>query len=688
MITNPPYIGISSLEKEPKSYLIKHYPDSKSDLFAMFMEGDLVKLNGFKSLISMHSWMFLTSYEKLRFKISCDNYICTMIHLGPRAFEEIAGEVVQTTAFVLRNSKLPEYNGIYYRLVNSKNKEYDFVSRKEGLRFIASGNIFLKVPGVNIVYWAETNIIEAFKNPCLENYVLFRQGMATSDNNRFIRYWYEPSLTNISFNSYDIKSAKNSNKKWFPYNKGGEVRNWYGNQYYVVNWFNDGEEMKQYTSTLNQGMNVRLKSREYYFKETISWSKISSKNISFRYYPQGFIFDVAGPCIFDSKLSLYYLLGLVNSQITKSIMELISPTLNFELDHLKKMPVIVSEDLEEKIANLVSENITIAKTIWDLSETSWEFKRNYIIKSSKLQDGIKSFLQYQKDLLEKLKENEYSINKEFSEMYKIENKNGSTIDIEYPINFSDHADLIKSFISYLIGVLMGRYSLAEEGLIYAGGDFDHTRYGNYDVDQDGIIPIFPDLSFENGLVHRIIKLIKNVYGDEDYRENIEFIANALGKKTNETSEETLNRYLNQEFCSDHLKTYQKRPIYWMFSSGKKNGFKALIYMHRYNSNTLAKMNASYFQPATTLLRTRISEIEKQIFAANDKEKVQLERLRFSLIEQLNEAIEYGQVLDYMANKYISIDLDDGVKVNYAKFQDIEISTSNGKVKKDLLVPVK
>ena len=235
---------------------------------------------------------------------------------------------------------------------------------------------------------------------------------------------------------------------------------------------------------------------------------------------------------------------------------------------------------------------------------------------------------------------------------------------------------------------MGRYSLVQEGLIYAGGTFDPSKYGSYDVDEDGIIPIFTDLSVEKGLVHRIIGLIKSIYGQEHYRDNIAFIADALGKKANETSEETLNRYLNDDFYSDHLKIYQKRPIYWMFSSGKKNGFKALVYLHRYNANTLAKMNASYFQPATTVLRTRISEIEKQIQAASDKEKIQLERARFSLIEQLNEAIEYGQVLDYMANKYISIDLDDGVKINYEKFQKIEINTSNGKVKKDLLIPIK
>jgi hypothetical protein len=288
-----------------------------------------------------------------------------------------------------------------------------------------------------------------------------------------------------------------------------------------------------------------------------------------------------------------------------------------------------------------------------------------------------------------LKNNEEEINEYFINLYGLQNELTKVVDDKYvSISVADELRDIKSLISYLIGVLMGRYSLAGEGLIYAGGTFDPSRYGNYDVDEDGIIPLFSDLSFENGLVHRIIGLIKDVYGEEYYRDNIDFIADALGKKANETSEETLNRYLNNDFYSDHIKIYQKRPIYWMFSSGKKDGFKALVYLHRYNSNTLAKMNASYFQPATTVLRTRISEVEKLINTASDREKVQLERTRFSLVEQLNEAIEYGQVLDYMANKYISIDLDDGVKENYQKFQKIEINTSHGKVKKDLLIPIK
>jgi hypothetical protein len=235
---------------------------------------------------------------------------------------------------------------------------------------------------------------------------------------------------------------------------------------------------------------------------------------------------------------------------------------------------------------------------------------------------------------------------------------------------------------------MGRYSLSEEGLIFAGGAFDLKRYGSHDVDRDGIIPIYSDISIDGGLVHRITGLIKEVYGKDHYRDNINFIAEALGKKANETSEETLNRYLNDGFYQDHVKTYQKRPIYWMFSSGKSSGFKCLIYMHRYNQDTLAIINASYFQPATTILRNQITEVERQIVSAGDVEKRLLEKKRLMIVEQLNEAREYGQVLDYMANKYLSIDLDDGVKVNYAKFQGIEVTTNNGKVKKDLLNPIK
>ena len=681
VITNPPYIGISNIDKNPKDYLKINYPNSNADMFSMFMEAPYLKDNGLIALVNPDSWMFLKSFEKLRSNLIDSFHIINMTHHGMGEFDA----VVQTTAFVLRNTKLQEYNGVYYRLVDSKNKESDFISKKEDLRFVASGRKFIKIPGSPIAYWASYNIVKLFEEgTSLENYSDVKIGMGTGDNNTFTKDWWEVIYSKIDFSLKNVKELGKSKGKYFPYNKGGDFRLWYGNLQKIL-WFDqDGRRLMDQTSghRENGGYN-------WYFREGITWTFISSSKFGVRLAPYGLTFDVAGSTLFPKDNSLYYQLGFLSSNVCHYILKTLNPTLNFQAGNIKTLPILFDNEVASKVEQLVIENLKISKNDWDSFETSWDYKKHSLIEKGRLfaihstnEEKIRC------DFL-KLKSNEELLNDSFINLYGLQDELSKEVDDAYvTISLADKTQDIKSLISYFIGVLMGRYSLVEEGLIYAGGEFDFSRYGNYDVDQDGIIPIFPDLSFENGLVHRIIKLIRRVYGEEHYRENIEFIANALGKKSNETNEETLNRYLNQEFYNDHVKTYQKRPIYWMFSSGKKNGFKALIYMHRYNSNTLAKMNASYFQPATTILRTKISEIEKQITSANEKDKVQLERLRFSLVEQLNEAIEYGQVLDYMANKYISIDLDDGVKVNYAKFQGIEISTSNGKVKKDLIIPVK
>ena len=380
----------------------------------------------------------------------------------------------------------------------------------------------------------------------------------------------------------------------------------------------------------------------------------------------------------------------MNSAIKKSFLESIAPTLNYERGQISIFPIIQGKKSDfDQVVNLSKNNIDISKNEWNSFETSWDFKNHPLIGNAKLTKLFNEYHTVTKSNFETLKSNEEDLNQYFINLYGLQDELTKDVDDAYvSISIADKERDSKSLISYLIGVLMGRYSLSEEGLIFAGGTFDPSKYGTYDVDSDGIIPIYSDISIKDGLVHRIIGLIKKIYGIEYYRENIGFIAEALGKKSNETSEETLNRYLNDGFYQDHLKTYQKRPIYWMFSSGKSSGFKCLIYMHRYSQDTLAKINAGYFQPATTILRNQITEIERQISIAADSDKRLLEKKRMSLTEQLNEARDYGQVLDYMANKYVSIDLDDGVKVNYAKFQGIEVTSNGGKVKKDLLVPIK
>ena len=379
VVTNPPYMGASGMSAKLSEFVKKNYPDSKSDLFACFMErgNDMAKPHGFNCMVTMQSWMFLSSFEKMRTKLLRTKNITNLMHME----NMVMGIAFGTAVTVMQNAHINAYKGTYNQIKlqdieNGVPKEFP-VSRNRFAQ--VSTDNFSKIPGSPVAYWASKTVLELFEQKCIDNYVLFRQGMATSDNNRFLRLWYEVLLTKENFNATDLRDAEQSNKKWFAYNKGGEYRKWYGNAEYVVNWENDGREMKAYTSTLTQGMNVRLKSREYYFKECISWSKISSGNIAFRFYPEGFAFDVAGCCIFDTGDYKNYFLGLLNSQLTVSLTKFLSPTLNYELDHLKKVPVIIDENKASNVNSIVRLNIEISKEDWDSYETSWDFKRNPLV---------------------------------------------------------------------------------------------------------------------------------------------------------------------------------------------------------------------------------------------------------------------------------------------------------------------
>lgn len=667
MITNPPYMGVSGLEIAPKSYLTKNYPNSKTDMFAMFMETDFVIQNGFLSMINMHSWMFLWSYENMRGNILRSRTLYSMAHLGTRAFEEISGEIVQTTTFIFRNTFVSHYIGKYHRLCGLDNKEISFL---EGNNVSCiSQKEFLILPSFIFAYWIGNKGFSIFKNSSkLSSLCSSKTGMTTGDNDRFLRLWQE-------IPSYEI------GKKYQFYNKGGGYRKWYGNIEYVINWENNGELIKQ-------SGRATIRNEHYYFKKNISWNLISTTDISVRAMDSIFVMGDAGPACYPSNEKFFIYLALLNSKVARYLLNIINPTMNYSVGVMDSFPVLPIVN-ETNVSLLAKDSVEISKNEWNNYERSWGFQKHPLINFGSLSRTFFDYASKVKSAFNRLKTNEETLNEYFITAYGLQNELSKEIDDAYvSISITDRTREIKSLISYLIGVILGRYSLVEDGLIYAGGTFDPSRYGNHDVDSDGIIPIYADISIEDGLVHRIIGLIKDIYGNENYRDNINFIAEALGKKSNETSEETLNRYLNDGFYQDHLKIYKKRPIYWMFSSGKRSGFKCLIYMHRYDQNTLAKINASYFQPATTILRNQINEVERQMSIVGDAEKRLLDKKRISLVEQLNEAREYGQVLDNMANKYLSIDLDDGVKVNYAKFQGIELTTNSGKVKKDLLVPIK
>lgn len=702
MITNPPYIEISKMDDSVKEYAIKEYPASKTDMFAMFMETDFVKKNGFMSMINMHSWMFIPSYEKLRASLLNTMTIVNMAHQGSRGFEEISGDVVQTTAFILKNCNIDDYVGVYFKLdeyTSQQKKEKAFLSIEP---FFSKQTKFFGIPGYSMAYWASEAVVACYKNINIYNYAKPCKGIDTGKNELFLRLWFEISNTKMFAPSGKKVTESDFNKfRWFPYNKGGSYRKWYGNNEYLLDWNDNGSRLKNYSGS-------NLRNKEMYFRPGVTWSTVSAGKSSFRLFGDGFLFDNGGSCLFSNK-ALNGFLGLLNSKVALKLLS-VQQNLNTQPGTIGSIPI--NFDLnDEDIDTLVSDNVQISKMDWDSFETSWDFEEHPFVRWSKslwdttaigatIQHYYSKHLEVKspvelcymlwqgecKERFDKLKSNEEELNRIFIDIYGLQDELAPEVeDDAVTVYLADKERDVRSFISYLIGVAMGRYSLDTLGLTYAGGEWDTSKYVTYQPDDDGIIPIYKGVGMEDGLTTVLTNLIKQIYGEDSYRENMDFIAEALGKKSNESSEETLNRYLNDGFYKDHLKIYQRRPIYWLFTSGDNSGFKCLVYMHRYNEDTLARINGKYLLPESTRKKNELEELNGKIAHSEGRDRVKYEKQRQNHAAAYNEAVEYGQVLDHMANQYISIDLDDGVKVNYAKFQGVEIVTDNGtKVKKDLL----
>jgi type II restriction/modification system DNA methylase subunit YeeA len=687
IIANPPYMGVKGMNQELKNYAKTSFPDSKSDLFSMFIERgfEWCKPTGFNSMVTMQSWMFLSSFELMREKLLRDRTFQTMAHLGSRAFTEISGDVVQTTAFVMQETHIPNFKPVFLRLVDGQEDQKNLDLRTGKHRFdTAIQEDFKEIPGSPIAYWASPAIFSLFANKKLEEYGLVRQGASTSDNNRFLRQWFEVAIDKVGFNLQDVSETRESIFKWFPYNKGGSFRKWYGNQDFLVNYENDGQELKEFQSTLNQGWTVRLKSREYYFKPAVSWPKISSALFSARLYPSGFIFDVAGCCYFpydgiDEKLVVAYL----NSSVVLSFLRFLSPTLNFELEQIKSLPFI---KLEPNKFEYVNEILNISKQDWDNYETSWAFLGNPLLltKEIKISAAFQCWSDKNKKFFDEMKRLEEKNNEIFINVYGLENEISPAIDDDQiTLTQADREKDSRRLISYGIGCMMGRFSLDEPGLIYACAgnvDFDLNRYSTFPADADGIVPITDELWFDDDVSVRIREFLRAVWGPDTLEENMTWLAEGLVTNPGETSDETIRRYVADKFFKDHLQTYKKRPIYWLFSSGKHGAFQALVYLHRYNEGTLARMRAEYVVPLTSKIQSRIEMLEKDInasssTAARNKLAKEVEKLKKKHIELL----AYDDQLRHFADMRITLDLDDGVKVNYGKFGDLlaEVKTITG-----------
>ncbi len=695
VIANPPYMGNKGMSLKLSEYVKKKYPMSKGDMFAVFKEVILnhTKQNYYSATVNQHSWMFLSSYESLREHLLNNASIDTMLHLGTRAFEELAGEVVQTTTYITRKVKLPEYIGRFVKLTeypNAKLKEEKYLEFNQGNIYYCKQNGFHSIPGSPIAYWASDNIRLAFeKYEILKKYGDTRQGMATSDNNRFLRFWSEVNNNKIELDVTCEDEAIKSQKKWYPYNKGGEYRKWYGNKEYLINYEHNGKEVKEYAEELYSTYSRTIKSISEYFKECISWSKISSGNIAFRYYPKGYVFDVAGCCIFyNDNLRMLYDIAFLNSKISKIMLETISPTLNYEAGQVANLPVAYTKNevLKNKIIYCTKQNIQISKDDWDSFETSWDFEQHPLLRfhsschpelvsgsnqqemlkqvqhdNYKIEDCFNKWKEYKQEQFNKLKANEEELNRLFIEIYGLQDEMTPEVDDkDITVALADELRDIKSLLSYAVGCMFGRYSLDEKGLIYAGGEFDKSKYQTLEVDEDGILPILSDTWFDDDIIEEFKRFLKKAFGELYFNENMQYIADVLGRKGSESAEDRIRTYFLKDFYKDHLQIYKKRPIYWMFTSGKEKGFNALIYLHRYDKTTLSRIRKDY-------LHEFQNKLDGAIQRAENEGNVKLTSL-YSKYQ--TECLEFDRKIKDLADEQIELDLDDGVKVNYAKFKGL------------------
>ncbi|WP_214711992.1 BREX-1 system adenine-specific DNA-methyltransferase PglX [Exiguobacterium sp. s55] len=681
VVMNPPYMGSRSMNKSLSDFLGENYKNSKSDLFAAFMEIDhYLKKYGLYAAINQHSWMFLSSFERLRKRILKEKFIDTMLHLGTRTFEDIGGEVVQSTTFVLRNMSLKNSEGIYLRLLTEKNTfmKKDSVRKyvnKENLSssYFIDQKLFLNIPGNPIAYWSDYTALNHFEKIKLKDIATARAGMITGNNTIFTKAWYEVSFEDIGLGFISREEAKESRKKWFPYHKGGGFRRWYGNHEFVVDWEFDGYNLQNKRDE-NGKIPAHAFNFDHIFKEAITWSAVTTSKFSARNCEGGFLFDAGGSFARVNENRLY-VLGLLNSKVAEYYLSLINPTLNFQKGNVENIPIIYNSFEEERINELVKNCITISKNDWDSFETSWEFITHPLLKSGIKEgtikescDRLKQYIESQQDSIKSL-ENE--INYRFINAYGLMDQISAPEDSDISVrNVNIKRDMI-SLISYIVGCSLGRYSLDEKGLIYAGGMFNHSRYKIFPTDKDNILPILSGKYFEDDIVTKVIDFVRITFHKETLEENLNFIADALGRKANETSRETLRRYFLNDFYKDHVQTYKKRPIYWLFTSGKEKAFNCLIYMHRYDKTTLSRIRTDYLHE----VQNRMDAEKKDLLAiiegdSTTKEISSAKKTLKSLDKKIDELKAYDELLHHMADQQIEIDLDDGVKVNYEKFKGL------------------
>ena len=687
VVANPPYMGVKVMNAAVKDFAITNFPNSKSDIFSMFIERcqGFGNQSGKLGFVTPYVWMFISSYEGIRTKLISEATLETLIQLEYNAFEPAC---VPVCCFVVGVIHTPDFLGTYIKLSEFKGHENQaprvleaLKDRKCGWLYESKPDNFARMPGCPFAYWASSAMINAFSlGRKLGDIAAPRQGLATSDNDRFLRMWHEVDFREIGFGSKNHKEAEDKNTKWFPYNKGGEYRKWYGNNRYVVNWKDKGRDLLGFAAELYGSPTRTIKNINYYFESSITWSALSSGGISLRFSPNGYIFDTKGQCIFmnNDYRSLCSYMGLLNSTVAARFMEILAPTLDFNSGTVAKVPV-VHEVLEVEHAQIIEKLVQGATSDWNAYETSWDFAAISFACSPLIYKTLdKSWNCWDVALRDRIldaKLLEESNNRRFICAYGLQDEISPEVpESQITLARANREKDSQRLISYAIGCMMGRYSLDEPGLIYAHAGnvgFEPDRYATFPADADGIVPITDELWFSDDACGRIREFLLAVWGQDTLEENMAWLAESLGTKASETPVETIRRYIADKFFKDHLQTYKKRPIYWLFSSGKQGAFQALVYLHRYSEGTLARLRAEYVVPLTGKIQSRIEMLQKDAnvassTAARNKLNKEVEKLK----KKHAELLAYDEQLRHYADMRITLDLDDGVKVNYGKFGDL------------------
>lgn len=697
VVANPPYLGSKGQNPQFKTFLKDNYEDVKSDLFSAFVvrNFEVSKHNGQLGFMSPFVWMFISSYEKLRTFIIEQKSVTSLTQLEYSGFD---GATVPICTYTLANVPMPDFKGGYVRLSDFKGAENQAPKTLEAIQnpqcgwfYTASASDFTKIPGSPIAYWLPRAAFMALEKTTLLGEISSpRKGMCTRDNDYFVRFWHEVDYNNIGFNCNSRNEAQETKKRWFTYQKGGEYRQWYGNHRHVVDWENDGFRLLN-MERLGWKGNSTNHNMDYIFKPAIVWSKITSAIPNFRYSTSGFLFDDAsGMCALNDEANTNAVLGFLCSRVGQYYMNILNPTLNIQPGNMCSMPYMEPSELAD-----IERIIDISRTDWNFFEISWDFQNNALINNESRRDRLSSsYDSYSytcKDLVEEMEELEKQNNQLFIESYGLGSELSSnpsrseiSINCNHAYRFSgEHNDLenlfrsetIQELISYAIGCMMGRYSLDESGLIYAhaGNEgFDPSRYATFPADEDGIIPVMDGEWFDDDATVRFVDFVRTVWPAETLDENLKFVADSLDPKKSETPVETIRRFISTKFFKDHhLKVYKKRPIYWLFSSGKHKAFECLVYLHRYNDNTLPRMRAMYVTPLQGKFNARIEYLKKEIDAApSTAARKQLQKELDTMTKKQQELRTFDELLRHYADQRITLDLDDGVKANYGKFGNL------------------